>query len=1639
MTDFKRLLAGGESEGKAVIPGQVEKSSLVRMITPADGEAEMPKGKAPLPPPEIDLIKAWIAQGAKDDTPADAVKHYDMQHPPEYANPPVVTSLDYSADGRWLAVSGYHEVLLHHADGSGIEARLVSNLERIESVAFSPDGKLLAVAGGLPGRLGEIQVWEAATHKLLTTTQVTYDTVYGVSWSPDGKTVAFGCADNTLRAIDALSGKEVLKIGAHSDWVLATIFSVKGDHLISAGRDMSTKLNEITTQRFVDNITSITPGALRGGIHALARHPERDEILVGGSDGMPQIFRAFRETERKIGDNATLVRKFAPLEGRIYGVDYSADGNRIVAGGSLNSVGQVNIYEAAFDSTIPTNVVAAFKKVASTQTAAEKEAVENYYTSNVKLLHSLALPAGIFTVAFRPDGQQVAAAGEDGLVRLIDTATGTVAREFLSVPIKRSFFSRFRKEKLPDIVFPAPPQLSSLPESLPEGTKVVSLSAEPAAVELKRRNDYAQLIITAHLDNGDTVDVTRLATLKESGRAITLLPSGQVHAQNNGAAKVQASLNGHTLTVPVRVSGVEETYQADFVRDVNPVLSKLGCNAGTCHGAKDGRNGFKLSLRGYDAEFDVRSLADDLAARRINFANPDDSVMLLKSTAAVPHEGGMRTRPNEKYYQILRQWISDGAKLKSGAPKVTGIEVFPKNPVVQVIGSRQQLRVVATYADGTVRDVTAEAFVETGNGDVAKAGDGGLVITLRRGEAPMLARYEGAYAATTVTVMGNRTGFVWEQPPTWGKIDELVAAKWQRMKILPSELCSDAEFVRRVHLDLTGLPPSPESVRQFLADKRETRVKREALIDQLIGNSDYTDHWANKWADLLQVNRKFLGEEGAKLFRGWIREEVAKNTPYDKFVHEILTASGSNKENPAASYYKILRDPAETMENTTHLFLATRFNCNKCHDHPFERWTQDQYYETAAFFAQISLKRDPASGDKNIGGTAVEGAKPLFEIIDDAKQGEVKHDRTGKVTAPEFPFPATFTAKADASRREQLAGWMTSPDNRYFASSFVNRMWGYLTGVGIIEPLDDIRAGNPPTNPELLEHLTQEFVASGFDVRKLVRQICQSRTYQLSFRSHKWNADDTINYSHALPRRLPAEVLFDSVFRVTGSTPNFPGVPAGTRAAQLPDSALDVASGLLANLGRPPRESACECERSNEIRLGSVMSLLSGPTVSGAINDPKNAIAELVKQEQDDRKLANEIVMRVLNRPAGQSEVDAALGSMKGMKSAHEALVASLAAREEWWKPVLAQKEQERLADIASAKTELAAYEKEIAPREAKLDQEQQENIAKAEAGLKKYEGTLPEKHAAWEKQPDRTTEWVTLDPKTLKGEARTKLTKEKNGAIYVEGPNRKGAYTITAETDLTEITGIKMEALTDSRLPKNGPGRAPDGNFVLTEFKASWAPKANAKTVKPLALANAKADFSQDNFSVEAAIDGKLDANNGWAVAPQMGRSHEATFELKEALKPGGAAILTFSLDQQFSSTQHTLGKFRLSVTSSKKPLDFGVPVEIAEILNLAADKRSTEQKEALTQFLRSIDGELKKLENALAEAKKPRAPDPKLVALKASLKRVEEPVRTDPQLIQLREDVKTSEAQLANQRLTAAQDLAWALINSPAFLFNH
>lgn len=1652
MTEVAGLIAGGEN-GVAIVPGKIAESHLLELIVTQPGEKrpEMPPKEEPLTEYEVKLVTKWIEQGAKDDTPENARQRYSRENPPRYAVPPNITSLEYSPDGSLIAIAGFHEVLIHRADGSGLKTRLVGLSERIESVSFSPDGKSLAVAGGLPGRMGEIQVWNLEKEELSLSKIVGFDTAYGVSWSPDGTQIAFGLPDNSVRAIKSANGEQVLFMGSHSDWVLDTDWSIKGDFLVSVGRDMSAKLTETKTERFVDNITSITPGALAGGISAVDRHPTQDHILVGGSDGIPQIYRMQRETVRKIGDNANQIRRYPAMKGRIWDLSFAPDGKTFAAVSSLNGEGQVHLFKSEYDATITPELKKLFETVRRTEADGTSDPViDEFQTRGAELIKGQDLKSAMYSVAFSPNGKTIATGGSDGIVRFYDAKTLTETKNFTPIPIDAALTEATPN---PALIDRKKAHGHAGPGTLPEGRTVAAIQITPEKVAFDSPGIYSQMLATGTLDDGTVADLTALVKWSLDQPVASITERGVLRPVAAGTAKLIATMGDKSASIPVTFAPSATAEQVDFVQDVNPVITRLGCNMGTCHGAKDGKGGFKLSLRGYDPIYDVRAFSDDHTARRINSASPDDSLMLLKATGAVPHEAGMLTDHGSRYYHIIREWISSGTKLDQTKPRVISIELFPKNPVVQNVGGRQQFRVIARYADGKTRDVTLESFIETGNGDVANHDDFGLLNTNRRGEAPILARYEGRYAATTLTVMGDRKDFTWKEPESWGEIDKLVAAKWQRMKIEPSGLCTDEEFVRRVHLDLTGLPPRAEKVKAFASDKRPTREKRNALVDELIQSPEYVDYWTNKWSDMLQVNSKFLGSEGSVLFRNWIKGEIAANTPYDQFAYKILTATGSNKENPAASYYKILRDPAEIMENTTHLFLATRFNCNKCHDHPFEKWTQDQYYETAAYFSQTALARDPKNAPtQNIGGSAVEGAKPLYEIISDKTEGEMKHDRTGALQSPAFPYESdlakvSFTDPKKPTRREELAAWITSPDNQYFATSYANRVWGYLLGTGVIEPLDDIRAGNPPSNPQLLDYLSGQFVKSGFNIRALTAEICKSRTYQLSIQTNQWNETDEINFSHGEARRLPAEVLYDAVYFVTGAISDIPGAGKGVRASQLPDAQLDLKSGFLANLGRPARESACECERSDDLQMSAVMAFLSGPAIADALSAPESELATLVATQTDDRKLVEDIYYRVLSRAPSSDEIDASLGVMKEIETDHQVLTAKLAKAEADWIPIRSEREIARYQSIRLAEVALKSYQPEAAAKKAKAEADQKVRIAAAEKALVDFDAGIPAKMTAWEKDLPLShfwNPWSLLNPVTATADAPSgiKLASEKDGSILATGPTKPSVYTMTIPvSSATQLSGIMIEALTDPRLPGYGPGLNLNGNFVVSEFDASFVPTGgDPKKPVDLKFIDAKVDHIQAGFDVKASFDGKKDRGvKGWAVAGNERKPNWARYQIEKPLvidEKGGT--LTVTIHCQYAGGEYPLGKFRLWATNSPTPLELGLPQDIAAILQIAPAVRSKEQKALAAAFFQDRSPERHSLQFAILTQKNPIPADPKLAALEAAVTKAQAPIQEDFKLVELRQNMEYSTRQAADRRLTAAQDLTWALVNSPSFLFN-
>jgi Protein of unknown function (DUF1553)/Protein of unknown function (DUF1549) len=767
--------------------------------------------------------------------------------------------------------------------------------------------------------------------------------------------------------------------------------------------------------------------------------------------------------------------------------------------------------------------------------------------------------------------------------------------------------------------------------------KFTSLEVFPSQLELSALRDSRHVLVTAVGSNGVRKDVTAEARFTSHSPKIAVDDEGYVVPKSKGDAELLISAVGLQTKVPVHIADAS-AQPVDFVREVVPVLGKIGCNQGTCHGSQGGRAGFKLSLRGYDPLFDYRALVDDVSGRRFNRALPAQSLMLLKPTQGVPHEGGYLISEDSRYYKLLHEWIAEGCVYKDNT-RVTKLEVFPTAPVLQNPKEAQQLVVVAHYPDGTSRDVTRDAIFDTSNFEVAVVGKTGQIDAVRRGEAAALVRYEGQYAVAPVTVIGSRDGYAWKPSPEFNFVDKHVDGKLQKMKLWASDLCSDAEFLRRISLDLIGLPPTLEQTRAFLADTRDSKTKRHEKVEELLASSAYVDHWTLKWSDLLLNKRKYVTEKGVWAFRNWIRKSLAADTPYDKFVYDLMTASGHSLESPASNYYRIAREPGLVMENMTQVFLGIRFNCNKCHDHPFERWTQQQYYELSAYFSSVGRAPGLSADD---------------EIVYTLRAPEaVVNPRTNTAVNASFPYHYAGMDVGTGDRRLELARWLTSKDNPYFAKSLVNRYWSYFLGRGIIDPVDDIRAGNPASNPELLDALTADFVAHNFDLKHLIRTIVESHTYQRTYRTNEWNTDDGSNFSHTYPRRLTAEELFDALMVATGSPFNIAGAPPGFRAAQLPDPQIDV--GFLDMFGRAPRESPCECERTSAVSLGQTLSLINGPTISDSIANPQGLIARRVAAGAKPKALVEDVYVSVLCRKPTPDEAKKAEAYIAEIKKPAEA------------------------------------------------------------------------------------------------------------------------------------------------------------------------------------------------------------------------------------------------------------------------------------------------------------------------------------------------------------------------------------------------
>lgn len=693
-------------------------------------------------------------------------------------------------------------------------------------------------------------------------------------------------------------------------------------------------------------------------------------------------------------------------------------------------------------------------------------------------------------------------------------------------------------------------------------------------------------------------------------------------------------------TMPVQAGPIS------FRNDVMAVLSRAGCNQGACHGNQNGKNGFKLSLRGQDPDFDLDALTRDTLGRRTDRLHPEDSLILAKATSRVPHEGGKRFGRDSLEYQLLYRWIAEGMRADAPtAPVLRRLEVSPNQHVLIEPADRVSLRVRAVFSDGEIRDVTRLAVFETSNLVVRVTADG-VARGQDLGETTILVRYLDRQAAVQLAFVPARPGFVWPNPPEANFIDHHVFAKLRTLRMAPSPLAPDSVFLRRVYLDVLGVLPTPDETRSFLADRRPH--KRARLIDALLARPEFADFWSLKWADLLHCEEKALDAKGVRLFHDWIRRAIADGKPLNEFARELIAGRGSTYGQPAANWYRSLRDPQARAEAAAQVFLGIRMQCARCHNHPFDRWTQTDYHSLAAFFSRVQYRivennrRDGLDTHEFVGE----------QIVWMDRAGEIKHPRGGEVLRPLFLGSDTPAFALHADRLLALADWIADPKNPFFARAQVNRVWYHLFGRGIVEPNDDFRASNPPVNAPLLDALAQDFAVRRYDLRYLVRTILNSRTYQLSAKPNETNGDDEANFAHALVRPLQAEQLLDALGQVTDVTPSFSGYPAGTRAVQLPGVSgnrgrrqrASDGERFLTSFGKPIRLLSCECERSDDTTLTQAFQLITGPLVNKMLSESDNRIGRLLAERKTDAEIVEEFYLAALCRPPSVKEKQAALG-----------------------------------------------------------------------------------------------------------------------------------------------------------------------------------------------------------------------------------------------------------------------------------------------------------------------------------------------------------------------------------------------------------
>jgi hypothetical protein len=743
---------------------------------------------------------------------------------------------------------------------------------------------------------------------------------------------------------------------------------------------------------------------------------------------------------------------------------------------------------------------------------------------------------------------------------------------------------------------------------------IVRLSVYPPAVSLTTTRDQQTLVGQIERSNGLTEDVTAVMTLTVEPADLVVLEGNLLRPQRDGEGQITVQFGGQSIVVPLAVQRAAETLPLSFRQDVMPVFMRSGCNAGSCHGAARGKDGFNLSLFGFDPAGDYHRLLREQLGRRVDLAFPERSLLLEKAVGTVSHSAGALFKEDSRYYRTLLEWLRNGAPDDAGpVPEVTTVELYPAGGVLNGPGATQQLTVLARYSDGTTRDVTELAYFSSANDSSAAVTQAGAVTADQRGEAFVMARYDTHTVGSQFIVLPKDLEFVWDVPSPNNYIDELMYEKWKRLRITPSELCDDQTFLRRVYIDICGMLPTALELQEFVADTDPQ--KRAKAIDMLLERKEFVEMWVMKWAELLQIRSTInVSYKSALLYFNWLQQQIADDVPINRMVRDLLASKGGTFSTPSTNYYQMETDTLKVAENVAQVFMGMRTQCAQCHNHPFDRWTMDDYYSFAAFFSQVGRKP---------------GEDPREVIVFNAGGGDVRHLVGGRVMAPKFLGGSQPEIAPGQDRREIMANWLTSAENPFFAKNLSNIVWAHFFGKGIVNEVDDVRISNPAVNEALLNALGERFAASNFDFKQLVRDICNSRTYQLSTQANASNATDETNFSRRYLNRLRAEVLLDVISQVTDTGNKFRGLAYGARAVQIADG--NTSNYFLTTFGRATRETVCSCEVVMEPNLSQALHLLNGETVHQKCREG-GLIEKMIGEGQAPAAVIVEIYRRAFSR-----------------------------------------------------------------------------------------------------------------------------------------------------------------------------------------------------------------------------------------------------------------------------------------------------------------------------------------------------------------------------------------------------------------------